>query len=153
MSAIRRLASIAAAALIAGTASAGTVAPGDVAFTDGAVARSLTGVAGDPAAGAKWLSGRKLGNCLACHENPAMPNEPFQGQTGPSLEGVADRYGEAHLRGMVINSKMTFEATMMPAFYRVAGLNRPAKAFAGASILDAQQVEDVVAYLLTLKED
>ncbi|MFT7026525.1 MAG: sulfur-oxidizing protein SoxX [Paracoccaceae bacterium] len=146
------LATVAVASLIAGAATAEAVAPDAVIFSDGSVTQSLTGVPGDPAKGAKWFAGRKLGNCLACHENPDMPNEPFQGETGPSLEGVGGRYGEAHLRGMVVNSKMTFEDTMMPSFYRVSGFFRPAKDFAGKSILDAQQVEDVVAYLKTLTE-
>lgn len=152
MSSTRILAAIAAAGLFAGVASAETLSPDQVKFEDGAVAQSLTGVAGDPAAGREWFANRKLGNCLACHQNPDMPDQAFQGETGPSLEGVASRYDEAHLRGLVVNSKMTFESTMMPSFYRTSGFNRVAAKFEGKSILSAQQVEDVVSYLMTLKD-
>lgn len=151
MSATKILAAALAVGLTGFTAEAETVAPEAVAFAEGAVATSLTGVPGDVAEGRKAFANRKLGNCLACHANPDMPDESFHGETGPSLEGVADRYDEAHLRGLVINSKMTFEHTMMPGFYNKAGLERPASKFEGQTILTAQQVEDVVAYLGTLK--
>ena len=137
---------------VAGTAIAGSVAPGDVVFEDGAIAASLTNVAGDPAKGKDWFVGRKLGNCLACHENSDAKSESFHGEVGPPLDGVADRWGEAELRGIVTNSKMMFEDTIMPAFYKDAGYNRPLDKFEGKTILSAQQVEDIVAYLLTLKE-
>ena len=152
MSSTRILAAIAALGLLAGAASAEAVAPDNVVFKDGSVAQSLTGVAGDPKAGAKWFADRKLGNCLACHQNPDMPGQAFQGETGPSLQGVADRYDEAHLRGLLVNSKMTFESTMMPSFYRTSGFNRVAPKFTGKSVFEAQQVEDVLAYLKTLKD-
>jgi L-cysteine S-thiosulfotransferase len=139
-------------AVIASTvAFAGTTAPGDVVFNDGAVADSLTGVAGNAADGRAVFADRKLGNCLACHVNSEMPEQSFQGEVGPPLDGVADRYDEAALRGIVSNSKNTFEGTIMPAFYVDAGFTRPLGKFEGKSILSAQQVEDVVAYLLTLK--
>lgn len=150
---MRRLAATGVALLLmAAGAEAETVAPIDVVFVDGAVAQSLTGVPGDPAAGRKWFADRKLGNCLACHANADMASESFHGEIGPPLDGVADRWSEAEIRGIVTNSKMTFEATIMPAFYRDYGLNRVLKGFEGKSILSAQQVEDVVAYLMTLKE-
>lgn len=152
MSAKWILAAMAAAGVATGAAASDT-APGAVQFEDGAVSQPLTAQAGDPVAGRKWFVNRKLGNCLACHENPEVSEQSFHGQTGPTLEGVADRYDAAHLRGLVVNSKMTFESTMMPSFYRTAGLNRMASKFDGKTILTAQQVEDVVAYLLTLKEN
>jgi len=137
---------------IAGAAAAGVVAPGDVAFEDGAVAASLTGKPGDPAKGREWFKGRKAGNCLACHVNKDLSDESFHGEIGPALDGVADRYTEAELRGLVINAKATFEDSIMPSFYRVDHINRPLKKFAGKTILTAEQVEDVVAYLKTLEE-
>lgn len=137
----------------AGAAIAETVAPGDVLFEDGAVSASLTGLAGDPAKGKEWFVGRKLGNCLACHVNSDATNESFHGEVGPPLDGVGDRWGEAELRGIVSNSKQMFEGTIMPAFYNVAGYNRPLEKFDGKTILSAQQVEDIVAYLMTLKEN
>ncbi|MFK7942318.1 MAG: sulfur oxidation c-type cytochrome SoxX [Paracoccaceae bacterium] len=139
--------------MAASTALAGAVAPGDVTFEDGAIQASLTGVAGDPAKGKEWFVGRKLGNCLACHVNSDVSDESFHGEVGPPLDGVADRWEEAELRGIVTNSKMMFEGTIMPAFYNVAGYNRPLEKFEGKTILSAQQVEDIVAYLMTLKEN
>ena len=141
-------------ALAAGTmVLASEVAPGDVAFEDGAVAASLTGAAGDAAAGRNWFADRKLGICLACHANSDRDDQSFHGEVGPELDGVGDRWSEAELRGIVSNAKMTFDGTIMPAFYRDSGFNRNAEKFEGKTILSAQQVEDVVAYLLTLTED
>ena len=73
-------------------------------------------------------------------------------RVGPELDGVADRYEPEGLRGMLVNSKMMFEGTIMPAFYKDAGYNRTLKKFVGKTILEAQEVEDILAYLLTLKE-
>jgi sulfur-oxidizing protein SoxX len=132
---------------------AAEIAPGDVKIKDGAFATSLTGKPGDPKAGRKWFVGRKLGNCLACHENKDTSEQQFHGEVGPPLDGVADRYNAAQLRAIVINSKQALnELTLMPAFYRTTGFHRVGKKFDGKTILSAQQVEDVVAYLLTLKE-
>jgi L-cysteine S-thiosulfotransferase len=144
-----------AVATIVGSAGAfagSDTAPGDVNYEDGAVAGALTGTTGDPVEGRIVFANRKLGNCLACHVNSQIPEEPFQGQVGPPLDGVSDRWDEAELRGIVSNSKKTFEDTIMPAFYISAGYNRPLEGFEGMPILTAQQVEDVVAYLMTLNE-
>lgn len=140
------------AVLAAAAATAETVAPSDVAFTDGAVEQSLTGTAGDPEAGRAVFADRKLGNCLACHMNSDQSDQSFHGEIGPPLDGVADRWSEAELRGIVVNAKNIFDGTMMPAFYRTDGLNRVLEDFEGGTILSAQEVEDVVAYLKTLKE-
>ncbi|MEO0429011.1 MAG: sulfur oxidation c-type cytochrome SoxX [Pseudomonadota bacterium] len=130
------------------------MAPSEVVIADGAVATSLTGKPGDPASGRATFAGRKLGNCLACHQNADLEDEElFHGEVGPPLDGVADRWSEAELRAIVINSKEVFgDHTIMPAFYRDTGFNRPLEDFDGKTILTAQQVEDLVAYLQTLKE-
>jgi sulfur-oxidizing protein SoxX len=142
-----------AIALSGVSANAASVAPDDVKIVDGAIAKSLTGVAGDPAKGRDWFKGRKLGNCLACHVNSDLKDQPYHGEVAPPLDGVADRWSEAELRAIVVNPKEALsEDTVMPSFYRVSGFNRVAKKFAGKTILSAQQVEDVVAYLKTLKE-
>ncbi len=148
-----RLAGLGVACGLATAALAETVGPNDVKFEDGAVTTSLTGVVGDPAKGKQWFVGRKLGNCLACHENSDANEELFHGEVGPPLDGVADRWSEAELRGILANSKMMFENTIMPAFYNTTNPNRPLEKFAGKTILSAQQVEDILAYLLTLKEE
>ena len=144
---------LAATGLWAGAAIAEAPAPSNVMFEDGTIAVSLTGQAGNAEEGAKVFMNRKQGNCLACHMNADMAEQPFHGEVGPPLDGVADRWSEAELRGIVTNSKEMFPDTIMPAFYRDAGFARPLEKFEGKSILTAQQVEDVVAYLLTLKEN
>lgn len=149
----------AVATLTAGAAFA-EVAPTDVTWAeDGAIAELLTGTAGDPASGAKIMTTNALGNCVACHEISAMPDVPFQGNIGPALDGAADRWTEAQLRGLVVDAKHTFEGTFMPGMYKTGPFIRPGDAYTGKAapadlppILTAQQVEDVVAYLLTLKE-
>ncbi len=146
--------------LIAGTAvvlglvtARAEVAPDDVRFEGATVKQSLTGQPGDPARGREWVAGRKLGNCLACHRISDLKDQPFHGEIGPALDGVADRYSEEELRAILVNPKKVFgEDTIMPAFYRSSGLRRVMKKFQGKTILTAQQVEDVIAYLKTLKE-
>ena len=134
-------------------------APTAVVYEEGAVAQSLSGAAGDAASGAKIMTTNALGNCVACHAIGVMPDVPFQGTIAPALDGVAGRYDEAQLRGIVANAKMMFDGTFMPAFYKTEGFIRPGAAYTGKApegdlppILNAQQIEDVVAYLLTLKE-
>ena len=149
-----------AAGLIGSAAMAGEVAPKDVTFTeDGAVETSLSGAAGDAAAGAIIAGTKSKGNCVACHEITALADVPFHGEVGPMLDGAGDRWTEAELRGLMTNAKMTFEDTVMPAFYKVDGFTRPGDAYTGKApegpltpILTAQEIEDVVAFLATLKE-
>jgi sulfur-oxidizing protein SoxX len=143
----------------ASAAVAQEVAPADVVYGDyGEVAVSLSGAAGDAEAGANVMSTRGLGNCVACHQVGAL-EAAFQGNVGPSLDGAADRWDEAQLRGIVANAKLTFPESVMPGFYKVSGFTRPGDAYTGkaaegelAPLLTAQQIEDVVAYLATLKE-
>ena len=100
----------------------------------------LTGTPGDPVKGVKSAI--------------FMPvDQPYMGEVGPSLIGVASRYSAGELRMLIVNPKVINEDTMMPAFYRADGLHRVRKAFVGKTRLNAQQVEDIVAYLLTLKEE
>ena len=144
--------SVALLAVLAGTASAEPVAPDAVMFQDMTVPESLTGQPGDPANGRKVFANTKLGNCLACHANSDQSDQLFHGDVGPSLDGVADRWNEAELRAIVVNSKAVFtEDTVMPGFYSLeVGIN-PREDLVGKTILTAQQVEDIVAYLTTLK--
>lgn len=146
------LAAVIAATLVAAPVLAGETAPENVKFEDGVVTASLTGAPGDPVAGREVFMNRKLGNCLACHTNADMADQGFHGEVGPPLDGVGSRWEEAELRGIVANSKQMFDGTIMPGFYVVAGLNRPLEGFEDQPILTAQQVEDLVAYLLTLTE-
>lgn len=140
-----------------GVAQAGTVAPGDVVWQDGTIPQSLTGVAGNPAEGATVLSSKSIGNCIACHEVTALAEVPFHGEVGPLLDGAGDRWTEAELRAILVNSKEVFPDSVMPSFYRVDGFIRPGKAYTGKAaddsfgpLLTAQQIEDAVAFLMTL---
>ena len=142
------------ATLISTSVIAGDISPTDVSFGDyGEISASLTGVAGDPVAGKKVSTNRKLGNCLACHVNDDASSQSFHGEVGPELNGAGSRWSEEELRGIVTNSKNTFEGNIMPAFYSTENGVRTLKKFVGKTILSAQQVEDVVAYILTLKEE
>jgi sulfur-oxidizing protein SoxX len=118
---------------------------------DSKIEQSLTGKPGDPTKGREVAINRKQGNCLACHTMP-IPEQQFHGEVAPDLAGVASRYSEAELRLRVVDPKVLNPDTIMPAFYKVAGLHRVLKKFEGKSILSAEQVEDVIAYLMTLKE-
>ncbi len=147
--------------IAAGGAAAQQVAPSDVEYGEyGAIEASLTDRPGDPANGAAIMVDRGKGNCIACHQVDALSEHPFHGEVGPPLDGVADRWTEADLRGLVANAKMTFEGTVMPAFYKTSGFIRPGDGFTGKAaqgeldpLLSAQEIEDVVAYLLTLSEE
>jgi sulfur-oxidizing protein SoxX len=110
---------------------------------------SLTGVPGDPVKGKKLAINRKKGNCLACHQMP-IPEQQFHGEVGPNLSGVGNRLTEAELRLRMVNSKAINPDTLMPAFHKVA-LNRVLKKFKGKTILGAQEIEDIIAYLITIK--
>lgn len=155
----RRLWLASAVAFAAATPALSEMAPKDVAYVEGAVEASLTGTPGNPDEGVKVMTTNALGNCVACHQVNAIPNVQFPGNIAPPLDGVADRWSEAQLRGIVANAKMTFEGSFMPAFYKTEGFIRPGAAYSGKApegdlppILSAQQIEDVVAFLMTLKE-
>jgi len=137
----------------AGVAIAGVTKPGDVKFDDTKVTAPLTTEAGDAAKGKLLFSNRKKGNCLACHVNKDLADKPFHGEIGPPLDGVASRYSTSEMRGILINAKVALsDETIMPGFYKVDAGARVAKKFKGKTILSAQQVEDILAYLQTLKE-
>jgi sulfur-oxidizing protein SoxX len=136
------------------------VLPTNVAFNEGAVEQSLSGNPGDAANGRFIVGDKGQGNCVACHQATDLADVPFQGEIGPMLDGAGDRWTEAELRGIVANAKIMFEDSMMPSFYKTEGFIRPGNAYTGkaaddtfAPLLSAQQIEDVVAYLVTLKEE
>jgi sulfur-oxidizing protein SoxX len=151
---------VAVTGALATAAFAETVLPSDVSYDEGAVAVSLSGVAGDAANGRKIVGDKGQGNCVACHAVTDLDGEvPFHGEIGPMLDGAGERWSEAELRGIVANAKIMFEDSMMPSFYKTEGFVRPGNAYTGkaaddtfTSLLTAQQIEDVVAYLTTLKE-
>ena len=130
---------------------------------DFAINASLTGKPGDATKGLKWMTHRRLGNCIACHqidaiEKLAKPGDSnslksygFHGKIGPQLDGAASRYTEGELRMLIVNSKKIFPDTIMPGYHNMKGFTRVHKDCVGYVILSAGRVEDVVAYLKTLK--
>jgi len=155
----RKLLVILAFAASVGAAAAAEIEPSDVSYVDGSVESSLTGVPGDAENGRAIVGNKGLGNCVACHQVTDLSEVPFQGEIGPMLDGAGARWSETELRGIVSNAKMMFDESLMPSFYKTEGFIRPGKAYTGKAaddslgpLLEAQQIEDVVAYLTTLKE-
>ncbi|GGD20460.1 sulfur oxidation c-type cytochrome SoxX [Sinisalibacter lacisalsi] len=136
-------------------------APTEVSFSEyGEVFESLTGVPGDPEEGYKSAVSRGAGNCVACHTAQGWSQEQFPGDVGPELTGVGARYEPAQIRGILVNAKHTFPETVMPAFYNVSNLYRPGDGYTGkaakspdVTVLTAQQIEDILALLLTFTEE
>jgi sulfur-oxidizing protein SoxX len=112
---------------------------------------SLTGTRGDPARGRAIVANRQVGLCLLCHSGP-FPEERFQGDLAPDLRGAGRRLSEGQLRLRIVDSGRVNPATIMPAYHRTDGLVRVAPAFRGKPVLSAEQIEDVVAFLVTLTE-
>jgi L-cysteine S-thiosulfotransferase len=113
--------------------------------------RSLTGALGDPQKGRTVMIDPDKGNCIACHRVAALSGEPSHGDLGSTLNGVGSRYTEAQLRQLVVNPKVMIPNTIMPSYHKTEGLERVPAAFAGQPILSAAEVEDVVAFLKTLR--
>lgn len=125
--------------------------PGLVAAQQDAIPHSLSGQPGDPARGRAIVANRTVGLCLLCHSGP-IPEERFQGNLAPSLEGAGLRSTPGQLRLRLVDARRLNPDTIMPPYYRTDGLTRVARNFQGKTILTAQQIEDVVAYLATLKD-
>ena len=116
-----------------------------------AIPKPLTVEPGDPVHGRAIVANRTVGLCLLCHSGP-IPEERFQGNLAPSLAGAGSRSTVAQLRLRIADAARLNPDTIMPPYFRVDGLSRVAKNFQGKTILSAQQIEDVVAYLATLKD-
>jgi sulfur-oxidizing protein SoxX len=117
---------------------------------DDAIPESLTGVPGDATQG-RAIVVKRENTCLLCHSGP-FPEQRFQGNLAPDLRGAGSRWSEGELRLRLVDATRLNPATIMPPFYRIDGLSHVARNFRGKPVLTAQQIEDVVAYLKTLKD-
>lgn len=116
----------------------------------GRIEAPLTAQPGDSARGRAIVVNRQQGLCLLCHSGP-FPEERFQGNVAGSLAGAGARWSAAELRARIVDARRINPASPMPAFHRTDGLQRVGPAWQGRPVLDAQQVEDVVAFLQSLK--
>ncbi len=117
---------------------------------DDSIATPLTAVPGDAARGRAIVVNRQLGLCLLCHTGP-FAEERFQGNLAPDLSGAGARWSEGQLRLRLVDSRRVDPQSIMPAYGRADGLDRVGAAWRGKTLLSAQQVEDVVAFLKTLR--
>jgi sulfur-oxidizing protein SoxX len=120
-------------------------------ITGDAIVESLSGTRGDAARGRAIVADRQKGLCLLCHTGP-FPEQRFQGTLAPDLRGTGARWSEGQLRLRLVDSAKLNEATIMPSYYRNNGFTRVGAAWQDKPILTAEQIEDVVAFLVTLKD-
>jgi sulfur-oxidizing protein SoxX len=146
---VRLLGWIAAFSVVAGCATTVPDALTPFRVEGDAIRGPLAAAPGDPARGREIVFGRDS-NCLLCHVAPEA-GARVMGNLAPPLGGVAARLGEGRLRLQIVDSMRLNPQTIMPSYYRVDGLNQVAATLRGKPVLTAQQVEDVVAYLLTLR--
>ncbi len=144
---MRGLAWLAVCGAVAGCAAPapGVLAPYEV--SGDAIVSPLTAAAGDPARGAAIFAGRDA-NCYLCH---TVPGGRFMGNLASPLAGVGARLSDGQLRLLIVDSRRVYRDTIMPSYYRTEGLNQVAAAWRGKPLLNAQEIEDTVAYLRTLR--
>ena len=118
-------------------------------IVNGVIDQPLTAAPGDPLRGRAIVASRQTGLCLLCHSGP-FPEERFQGNLAPELSSSVARYTAPQLRARIVDASYFNPNTIMPAYYRTDHLNRVAPKFAGQTILNSQEIEDVVTFLLTL---
>jgi sulfur-oxidizing protein SoxX len=114
-----------------------------------ALSNELTG---DSQAGRSLVASRQMGLCLLCHSGP-FPEEPFQGNIAPNLSDLVANLSATQLRARIMNPAITNPQTIMPSYYQPEHLTRVSKPYQGQSILSLKEIDDVVAYLMTLKKE
>lgn len=140
----------AALALALAAAPAGLANADAYAVVGDAIPSPLDGARGDAVRGRAIVLNRHVGLCLLCHSGP-FPEERFQGTIAPDLGGTGARLSEGQIRLRIVEPGRINPATIMPAYYRREGLTRVAPAYRGKPVLSAGQIEDVVAFLVTLR--
>ncbi|MHC2336103.1 sulfur oxidation c-type cytochrome SoxX [Bradyrhizobium sp. USDA 4454] len=145
----RSLIALLAAAAFAACASAGAEELRPYTIVGDAIPVSLTGTSGDATRG-RALVVERSSTCILCHSGP-FPEQAFQGDLAPNLAGSGGRWSEGQLRLRLVDASHLNTATIMPSYYRVDGLTRVGNAWRGKPILSAEQIEDIVAYLVTLR--
>ena len=139
-----------AAALLALPCPAGAQGLRPYAVAGDTIPEPLTNARGDVTRG-RALVVERTSTCILCHNGP-FPEQKFQGDLAPSLAGSGSRWSEGQLRLRLVDASSLNAATIMPSYYRVDGLTRVGPAWRGRPILSAEQIEDIVAYLVTLRE-
>jgi sulfur-oxidizing protein SoxX len=139
---------LAAVATLPCAASAGALRT--YAIVGDAIPRSLTGEPGDVTRGRALVVDR-TNTCILCHNGP-FPEAKFQGDLAPGLGGAGSHWSEGQLRLRLVDASRLNPATIMPSYYRVDGLDRVGPAWRDKPILSAEQIEDMVAYLASLRE-
>jgi sulfur-oxidizing protein SoxX len=120
-------------------------------IVDGTIPEPLTAQPGDAVQGRRIVLDRHGGDCTICHPMP-LPQRAFHGTVGPPLDGIGRRVTPGALRLRLVDPKAFNPETIMPAYYKVAGLHRVLERYRAKPILTAQQIEDTIAYLLTLTD-
>lgn len=141
------------AALLAGAlcGAAGDAPPRPFVVAGDAIPAPLTGLPGDPARGRAIVLDRQRGLCLLCHGGP-FPAERFQGDLAPSLAGAGSRLSEGQLRLRMVDGRRLNPDTIMPSYYSLDGLRQVGRAWQGRTVLTAEEIEDVVAFLAILRD-
>jgi len=117
-----------------------------------AIPVALTAEPGDPVRGRAVVVGRQVGTCVLCHAGP-FPEERLPATIAPDLRGVGERLSAGQIRLRLVDPRLVNPQTTMPAYYSLDGLVRVGRAWQGRTVLTAQQIEDAVAFLATLKEE
>lgn len=141
---------VAATAFVASVAEAAPLAY-PIEVVGDAIPAPLAETPGDPARGRAIVANRQRGLCLLCHSGP-FPEERFQGNLAPSLAGAGARWSEGQLRLRIANPRQLNPATIMPSYYRTDGFSRVGSGWAGKPVMTASEIEDVIAFLSTLRE-
>lgn len=138
------------ALMLAGCGAVGAQGLRPYAVVGEAIPASLTGAPGDAVRGRALVVDR-TSTCILCHSGP-FPEQRFQADVAPSLAGTGSRWSEGAIRLRLVDASRLNATTIMPSYYRIDGLSRVGRPFQGKTILSAEQIEDMVAYLATLRE-